>query len=102
MPVLEERERDETLHLPRRAQEEHTALERESSDVDDDLGPGLEDDEEDSDRASDSIQLELVVQLPCVRDLVGRARQRNYIRNPCEKRLELGLGLEGEPRVERR
>lgn len=79
-----------------------TGLQREGSDVDDDLWPGLKDDEEDPDGASDSVELEVLVELTGVGDLVRRARQCRHVVDTGEQRLKLGRRLEGEPREERR
>jgi hypothetical protein len=53
--------------------EKLTTLQSQSCNVNDDLWPSLEDDEQDANRARHSVQLELLVELTGIGDLVGRA-----------------------------
>jgi hypothetical protein len=77
-------------------------LDGERGNVDDDLGPGLKDDEKDADRARYPVEVELGRELASVREKVGRTGQGDDVADAREERVELGGRLKGEAREEGR
>jgi hypothetical protein len=66
-----------------------TRLDGEGGDVGNDFRPCLEDDQEDSDGASDAVQFESVVEGARVRDLTGRVRELVDVEDALQHRVVL-------------
>lgn len=68
---------------------ERTGLDRESGDVDDDFGPRLEYDEQDTNRTCHSVQVEPFVELAGIGDLSSRVGERVDVEDALQHRVVL-------------